>query len=125
MTISGLIDIEVDITESGLYVLGKEGGTGKTYLASQFQKLNDIGYPLAVVTFLDNKVFIDGDIDSAKIIFFDRADLYISNKDIQKHIEECSKSKIVLIDLKNTNRLQNILMRDVRLYLSQDKITVR
>ena len=123
--ISGLIDIEVDIQENGLYVLGKKGGTGKTYLATQLQKLNDTGVPVSVVTFLDNKIFIDGDIDKADLILYDRADLYINNIKIQKDLEKYSKCKIVLIDLKNTNRLQSILMKDVNISLSKDKIIVR
>ena len=125
MIISGLIDIEVDIQENGLYVLGKKGGTGKTYLATQLQKLNDTGVPVSVVTFLDNKIFIDGDIDKADLILYDRADLYINNIKIQKDLEKYSKCKIVLIDLKNTNRLQSILMKDVNISLSKDKIIVR
>ena len=125
MIISGLIDIEVDIQENGLYVLGKKGGTGKTYLATQLQKLNDTGVPVSVVTFLDNKIFIDGDMDKADLILYDRADLYINNIKIQKDLEKYSKCKIVLIDLKNTNRLQSILMKDVNISLSKDKIIVR
>ena len=124
MIYTGLININLEISTPGVYLLGDVGGSGKTFLANILSDLNDTGEKVAVVTYKDGKVVVDGNLISADVIMYDRLDLYITSS-LAKEIARFGEYKIVLVDLKNRVRYKESVARKLSVEIQSDAIRVR
>lgn len=105
MHIKAVKDINIDGPDKGVYLFGSEGSTGKSFMGNILISLHEIGHPFAVVTYKDSKVVSYGDLSKAKLVFFDRLDLYIDGKS-SKRVESIGKSALVLVDLKQFGKFK-------------------
>ena len=99
MKINCEVAIEIDL-ENGVYEFEHQGGTGKTYLCKLLTKLSQEGYPFATVTYKEGAVVVTGDLETAKLIIFDRLDLYVQSYNMEQ-MEKLGSHAIVLLVLKS------------------------
>ena len=48
--------IQINIKDNGIYFMERDGGLGKTYLGKQFEKLCNLDYPVACITWKSNSI---------------------------------------------------------------------
>lgn len=126
-----LLDIEIDIkiNENGIYSLGFNGASGKSYLYELMESYANTNDNETVLAFTYDKRIDNNYISESimkfcgKYIILDRLDLYfdvgIRNALISKS-EEC----IILIDLKNDISLRRLPIQTASIYLFKDKLEV-
>lgn len=81
---------------NGIYMLQKEGGIGKTFLATLLGKLGECGESSASVTYCNGKRVTKGNLQTARIIMYDRVDRYVS-KSLADEMESLSCKSIILM----------------------------
>lgn len=125
----GDIKVEIKDIENGVYILGFDGATGKTYFYKSvkalcnLKKYSDI---FLAVTFNDD--YTDEEYVrkvsafKGKFIVMDRFDLYISNELIRT-IEEAI-DKVIFIDLKDERISNNIKCKLAYVDLKKDIVEV-
>ena len=97
MVFEGVKTIKINL-KNGVYILQRDGGVGKTYLAKLLSKEITWGYKVCVVTFMANQVVVLGNLSEAELIMFDRYDVYWDEVDVD--LQELGKRAIVLMDCK-------------------------
>lgn len=98
--------IEMDLRRPGVFFF-LEGATGKTYLAESLIAYKDEGF--CVITVIGNDILTFGDIESSKVIFMDRADLYKDDNIIKATVDKYADSKVILVDLKDLGDADGIV----------------
>lgn len=125
-----LLDIEINILlkENGIYCLGFNGASGKSYLYELLESYsNNKRDEVLALTF--NSKFNDNFIISCisdfrgKYIILDRLDLYFS-KAIRDALISKSKSCIILIDLKNNISLRRLPIKLACIKLYNNRLEV-
>lgn len=92
------IDLENRV---GMFIFNGKGALGKTYLAQVFSRNHD-NENLYVRTVKDKGMYERGNIDTARILLFDKADLYFDNE-LVSLINKYGRSKPILLDLKTSS----------------------
>lgn len=98
-----LESIKVDFNlDNGLYILGTNSSTGKSYLCNLLKSYEYESDDVIAVTYNDinglNRLKSLG--DNAKVILLDRFNLYYSEELFQK-VKKLAENSIVLLDFKN------------------------
>ena len=76
MVLNGSVTIEINIEKNGVYMLQRECGVGKTYLATLVKDLISFYPECAVVTYSGDRMVVYGNLSTAKFIVMDRFDRY-------------------------------------------------
>lgn len=122
------LQLEIQLMNE-LYTLGKDGATGKTYLAEILRSVIQRGLINAyVVSYVEDSVYQKSLIKQAlqgcyDLVMFDRADLYIKPEDIEG-IWECSKKTSVLLDAKWIPGISDRLTKPVCFKYGNSKMEV-
>jgi hypothetical protein len=119
--------IKIDL-EPGLYAFEDISATGKTYLMSLFNVLNEKELLSACnITYKRNisyeSIICEITKQTYDIIFFDRLDLYVTNQ-LCDAIGNLPKETIVLMDIKDLNLLHKIGVDIAEIELKEDIIEV-
>lgn len=123
----GAIEISIN-KEPGVYDLGMDGGTGKTYLAKVLELMREQGIlNCLVLTYkadMTEEQYIKQICEKEyELIFLDRFILYIT-EGICRELERVSKKSIVLMDLKDVTRYTEPTLGDAEIELSLGRIEV-
>lgn len=119
--------IKIDL-EPGLYAFEDISATGKTYLMSLFNVLNERELLSSCnITYKRNisseSIICEITKQTYDIIFFDRLDLYVTNQ-LCDAIGNLPKETIVLMDIKDLNLLHKIGVDIAEIELKEDIIEV-
>lgn len=123
----GAIELNIN-KEPGVYDLGMDGGTGKTYLSKVLNLMKEQGIlNCLVLTYksgITEEQYVtqirDKDYD---LIFLDRFILYVTGA-ICKELERVSKNTIVLMDLKDLTCYTEPTLGNAELKLAMGRIEV-
>lgn len=98
MKINGEVTINIEL-ENGKWEFMPQGGIGKSYLCSLLTELSKQGHPIATVTYKEG-IVITGNLATAKLIMFDKLDLYADAYNNRKKMEKLGRNAVVLMDVK-------------------------
>lgn len=122
MKINCVTPININLS-NGVYLLQKEGGVGKSYLAYLLAKAYGNKIDTAVVTYKNNTRVVYGDLKKAKVIMLDRVDRYVDTLSASA-VEGMGKNAIVLMDCKCYYSSFNVSRKRAYLSYDGDKIEV-
>ncbi len=120
MLINKEVPLDISLPLYGIYYLGAEGATGKTYVYKLLRSCNEfeegVAFLCSANTIMNEQVLIQAiDSYSGKYMFFDRADQYMTDE-ILNSIKRKQKCYIML-DLKDYSwwwRIPALFCRIVR-----------
>jgi hypothetical protein len=120
------ISIDLSLEKGKAYVLGTDGGTGKTYLYKLFNAYENFGDNVLPLTY--EKRRDDSDIVkrinnfNGDVVLFDRFDLYF-NKDF---VNLClDNGFMVLLDLKCDKYINSLKVQPVNFVRTKNRIEVK
>lgn len=114
--------------ENGYYFLGFDGGVGKTYLYNLLSKLGEAG-KLKFCGISYHKAQEEDEIlkkmraEKYELIFLDRFDLYVTYE-ICKEVERLENSTIILLGIKDLNKLYEIFPLNAFVEIKEDVVEV-
>ena len=119
--------LDINIADTGLFILPDDSSTGKTYLTKLLSHLdsNDV----LVVTYDKDKDIMNLKLnkalnsDTVKLICMDRADLYITN-DLLNQIQNKAKNCTILIDLKNYESYKVYIKGVACILLTEERLSL-
>lgn len=123
MIINASTNILINAFKCGVFVFNCNGATGKSRVAKILASLQATGENYSVVTVVNGKLSVYGDIDNSCIVMFDRFDLYISDEWLDR-INSIKDNCIVMLDLKQLEKL-NCKYGFVDISMFEDKIELR
>ena len=122
------ISISINTPSNGLYALGFDGGTGKSYLSKLLKVLSQLPEfkkLIRVISYREDYSTQDylSEIDSfgGKLLMIDRFDLFV-DKEILNLIQD--KECVTLMGLKNNTLLRTLKFKLCMISYSKDRIEV-
>lgn len=123
MIINASTNIIIDTFKCGVFVFNCNGATGKSRVAKILASLQATGENYSVVTVINGKLSVYGDVDNSTIVMFDRFDLYVSDEWLDK-ISSIKDRCTVMLDLKQLEKL-NCKYGFVDISMFEDRIELR
>lgn len=117
----------LSLSDYGIYTLGGQGATGKTYLRKQLQKLQNRGE--SVFAFISSKPVdlqrvLPVNTSKIEIVLLDRFDLY-ANDDNISFLQDLAEKVVILIDSKSECVLRKLRVKGCcNITLEEDCIRV-
>ncbi len=127
MLINKNVPLDVNLKLYGIYNLGSDGASGKTYAYKLFRSCNsfvkDTAFVCSADTIMDQKSLIKALQDyNGEYAFMDRADQYMTNELLEalKNKQKC----FILLDLKDVLWWQKIPGLFCKISLSKDMVVL-
>lgn len=122
------VEIKINITEPGVYCLGFDGATGKSYLYSMVEAYckQSMSTDILAITYDSriNSAAITARLESfnGKIILLDRFDLYCTDDIIDSLVRKVNS--VVLLDLKSDIIWRKLPVKFAKVHMQRNVIEV-